>query len=58
MLHNSHRHYDDQTSGNVRMEHVVTQPPLEFEYELQTCEISCQLVFFIADNKVGLANIE
>ena len=35
-------HDDDQTGGDVGVEEVVAQPPLEHEHHLQTREISCK----------------
>jgi len=37
------RHDDDQTRGDVRVEQVVAQPPLQREVHLQTREVSCKI---------------
>jgi hypothetical protein len=37
------RHDDDQTRGDVRVEQVVAQPPLQREVHLQACEVTCEI---------------
>ena len=35
-------HDDDQTGGDVGVEQVVAQPPLEHKHHLQTGEVACR----------------